>query len=55
MGEASPDEYFSFILVDNNKISLNWDQQIKADNIDIKTLSQIGGRYFKDKNGIYYF
>ena len=55
MGEASPDEYFSFILVDNNKISLNGDQQIKADNIDIKTLSQIGGRYFKDKNGIYYF
>ena len=42
-------------MVDNNKISLNGDQQIKADNIDIKTLSQIGGRYFKDKNGIYYF
>ena len=54
MGEASPDEYYHYILVDNNKISLNGDVQINADNIDIRTLDQIDGGYFKDKNGIYY-
>ena len=55
MSEGRIDEYYSFLLLNDNELSLNVEIQVKVDNIDLKSLNQIGGRYFNDQNGIYYF
>ena len=54
--EVSPNYYFNYLLLKDNKIIDSNDFEIKTGNIDLKTLEQVGNgyRYFKDKNGAYY-
>ena len=54
LDEIFQDSYTNYIILKDGKLLEYGEEEINADNIDLKTLEQIGSWYFKDKNGAYY-
>ncbi len=56
----TPDRYSGYLVLKDGKmyhtdnvVSFSEEDRVKAGNIDLSSIEQIGNNYFKDKNGVY--